>query len=309
MIVKTTKAWELSLNLGTTGGWEEYEGTIYDPNDPYKEIMDRKHAIPRIFPGTHDGTPSGEPQMWSQWYLEKKRQSMGSSTFANQILLNPKLESVIGFDEDWIRYWPARSWKNLNTYIFVDPATSKKKESDYTVFFIIGMGADGNYYVVDIYRDKYNLAERTERLFYLHRKFRPLGVYYEKYGKDSDIEHYEDVMNRENYRFRIIPVGGKVAKEDRIEWLIPLFEEGKIFFPEECVRRDWKDDKVDLIKSFIYDEYIPYPFVKGHDDMLDCLSRIKSPEVRMVTPDETDFFDSLGSLDESDEREYNILEA
>ena len=45
------------------------------------------------------------------------------------------------------------------------------------------------------------------------------------------IEHMEDRMKRENFRFNIEPLGGKMAKESRIEKLQPVFEFNRMWLP------------------------------------------------------------------------------
>jgi hypothetical protein len=61
MIKKTTDAWRVSLNLGARGGKMRMIGTRYHAADSYAEIMDQGSVIPRIYPATIDGSPSGEP--------------------------------------------------------------------------------------------------------------------------------------------------------------------------------------------------------------------------------------------------------
>ena len=289
MINKTTEAWELSLNLGMDGGWTRYVGTPYHYNDTYITIMNRGAAIPRLHPGTDDGTEEGNPVMWSREYLQQKRQSMGPYTFATQILLNPRRASTEGFMEEWLKYWPAQKYSNLNLYLFCDPANEKSKNSDYTTFFLIGVGADHNYYIVSMLRDRINLVERANILFTWHKLYRPKMVYYEKYGIQTDIQHYESRMNEENYRFKIIPVGGNMPKNDRIKQLIPLFESGRIYLPETCPRVTYDKKQFDLTKVFVNEEYKAFPF-PVHDDMLDCLARILDPDVHLAFPDGTSEF-------------------
>jgi predicted phage terminase large subunit-like protein len=155
----------------------------------------------------------------------------------------------------------------------VDPASKKKKNSDFTAMMVIGLGLDQNYYVIDMIRDRLNLTERTSTLFWLHKMYHPVAVGYEEYGMQSDIEHIQDVMERENYRFPIFPLGGNVGKEDRIRGLVPLFENGRVFLPAMCIRPRYDGKIVDLTKVFIEEEYKTFP-VGVHDDMFDALARI-----------------------------------
>lgn len=284
MIEKTTDAWENSLNLGTRDGVTRYEGTRWHYNDTYKTIIDRGAAIPRIYPGTHNGKPDGKPVFLLPDVIARKRKDMGPYTFACQILQDPKAEDTQGFREEWISYWKAMNYTGLNMYILCDPANEKKRENDYTVFWVIGLGPDRNYYVVTIVRDRLNLTERANVLFKLHREYRPLAVGYEKYGMQADIEHYKTKMERENYRFGITELGGLSGKNDRIRRLVPKFERGCIYLPESCVRENYEGVREDLVKVFINDEYLAFPF-PTHDDMLDSLSRILDEELGAVFPE------------------------
>ena len=284
MIRKTTAGWQLSHNLGRRGGHQWYEGTIYHHADTYKTIMDSGLVKPRIYPATMDGTITGVPWYLTAEELAKKRVLMGSRVFAMQMLLNPNLSTKMGFDRSMMRYWHNDNHKNLNVVLIVDPASKKKKRSDYSVFWVIGLGSDKNYYVIDIIRDKLNLSERTRTLFMLHQKYKPITVAYEEYGAQSDVEHYEIEMARMNYRFNITRVGGTMAKEDRIQMLEPDFEQGRFFFPRTLSHVNYDGVTVDMVQQFVDDEMVVFPF-GGHDDMLDSLARLKDPKLFLSFPD------------------------
>lgn len=282
MIMKVRMAWELSLNLASENGRRKYVGTRYHYNDTYQTIIDRQAAIPRIYPAE----VNGKPVFLAVEQIAEKRREMGPYTYGAQMMLDPKLDSVIGFKDDDLRYWMASHYNGMNLYLFCDPANEKKKKSDYTTMWIIGLGADQNYYVVNIIRDRLNLTERADRLFAWHRIYRPLAVFYEQYGMQSDIAHYNDRMQRDNYRFNITPVAGQMSKQDRIMRLLPLFTEHRVWLPNECMQTNYEGITEDLTRVFVNDEYKAFPYM-AHDDMLDCLARITDPEVitRMWFPD------------------------
>lgn len=285
MIPKTTAAWELSLNLGTEGGWVRYIGTRYHLFDTYSTMMAR--GIPaRIYPCTSDGSEDwSKSVLRTPKFLSEKRRLQGPYTFGAQMLLNPKADTAQGFREGWLRYWPATNTTGLNKYILVDPASKKKKTSDYTTMWVIGVGGDDNYYLCDGVRDRLNLTERTNALLSLHRKWRPLNVGYEEYGKDADIEHIEYVMGEQNYRFTITPLGGPLKKEDRIKRLVPIFEQGRFFLPQTGILKlDYEKRQVDIVRQFVQEEYLAFP-VCAHDDGLDCASRILDPELGVTKPE------------------------
>jgi len=279
MIHKTTEAWALSLNLGAHGGRRRHIGTRYHFNDSYKTILDREAAVPRIHPATDDGTVTGEPVFLERVALNEKRRDMGPYVFGCQMLQDPKADEAQGFDESWLRYYDREpDPATVNFYILVDPANAKRKENDYTSMFVLGLGADRNYYVYDMVRDRLNLTERANLLFELHREYLPLDVGYEHYGMQADIQHIEYLQEQRGYRFNITPLGGTTPKNDRIRKLIPPFEQGRVWFPRVLYRRDYEGKKENLVERFIKDEFLPFP-VMLHDDMLDCLARILHPEL------------------------------
>ena len=285
MIKKTTDAWRLSLNLGTHGGKIRMIGTRYHAADTYAEIMGQKSVDPRLYPATVDGTFEGEPVLMSREALAEKRRDMGPFVFACQMLQNPLADKAQGFAHEWFRRLPgdAPESAGMNRYIIVDPASAKKKDSDYTSMWAVGLNTDGNYYVLDGVHDRLNLSERARALFDLHRKWRPLVVGYERYGMQADVEHIQHRQEQENHRFPIIELGGQMPKPDRIRRLVPVFEQGRMFFPCRLMKMRLDNTAYDLTDEFYRQEYITFP-VSGHDDMLDCLSRIVDPELGAVFP-------------------------
>lgn len=289
MIKKVTDAWALSLNLGAHGGRRRYIGTRYHFNDTYREIMARQAAKTRLFPATDDGTPHGEPVFLSKESLDEKRREMGPYIFGCQMLQNPIADEAQGFHEDWIEYYDRdtmikKGWpKNWNYYLLCDPAGAKKKENDFTVMWVIALGDDSNYYLVDGVRDRLNLTERTAAMIRLHKRYNPKRTGYERYGKDSDIEHIQYEMAEQNYRFRIIELGGSTPKEDRIRKLVPIFEQHRFYLPYRLMMTDYQGKSHDLVEEFKNEEYNSFP-VSVHDDMLDCMARITHEDFGAIFP-------------------------
>lgn len=165
---------------------------------------------------------------------------------------------------------------NMNVYIIVDPANSKERWSDNTAMIVIGLGEDGNYYILDLIAEKLDLGERADKLFELHRRWRPICTYYEAYGLNSDIHHINYRMDSENYRFPIVKIGGnaKNRKVDDIRRLIPDMQAGRWYSPnhDNFTRRNAENQEYHPIKTLL-DEMVPFPNGK-HDDCLDAMSRI-----------------------------------
>jgi len=286
MIAKTNEMLELSFALGTRGGKKRFIGTRYHFNDTYSLLMDRGTVTPRVHPATHDGSLTGDPVFLTKEELKEKLRDYGSYTFSCQMLQNPVADSSQGFKREWLKFYDGLpNARKMNIYMLVDPANSKKKGSDFTAIWIIGLGHDKNYYILDIVRDKLNLTERTKVIFDLHRKWEPHreGVRIERYGLMADKEHLESEMNKEAYRFEITEVAGLQKKEDRIRRLIPLFEQGRVYLPRTLYYTDYAGKTLDLIKVFIEQEYLSFP-ASLFDDLMDSLSRIAEPDKKLHWP-------------------------
>jgi len=277
-IAKTTHAYRLSDALGTGDGQRVWViGTRYHPHDTYGEIIKDGIATERRRVCVD---ADGHPLLLSPEALAEKRRTLGPRNFAAQMMQEPTGEGVRLFDDKWLMYYDrAPERRRLNVHILIDSANSKRKKSDFTTMWVVGLAADQNYYILDGLRDRMNLAERTRALFDLHRKWRPLCTWWEQVGAMSDAEHVREMQEIENYRFRIVDIPQSVPKADRIGWLVPLFAAARIWLPRRLLFATAGGETRDLIQDFITQEYSVYPVV-SHDDMLDDLANIQHPNVK-----------------------------
>lgn len=295
MIKKTSDELKLSYNLGAHGGDRRFIGTRYSFGDTYKEVIEAGTAKVRVHAATKDGTQTGEPVFLSRELLAQKRRDMGEFIFSCQMLQNPVAGSEQKFKEEWLNYHTptVQDRDRGHNYILVDPASSKKKVSDYTVMWVVQARADKRLYVMDGVRDRLNLTERAEKLVELHRKWKPMqqdGVRYEQYGAQSDIEAIKMFQESIGYRFDITKVGGKVAKFDRVMRLVPYFESGKLILPHQIDQVDYEGKTSNIITTLVKDEYLIFPAC-SHDDGMDGLARAVDPDLPLIYP-ETDLYSS-----------------
>lgn len=223
------------------------------------------------------------PEAYSFSDLTRIRSSIGPRDWSSLYMQKPAPAEGAEFKREWLRNYKTQR-DNTNNYILVDPANSKGKKSDYTAMWVIGAGQDQNYYAKYFFRDRMNLAERTHRLFDLHRRYRPLRVFYESIGMQADVQHITSEQEHLNYRFAITALNNtKTAKADRIRRLIPLFEAQRIYLPESLHVTDYRGRIQDMVEVFIEQEYASFP-VALHDDMFDSLSQLCHPEVVIQFP-------------------------
>jgi len=299
LIQKTTRAFQMSDNLGSEGDRRRYIGTRYHLFDTYSVMIEDGVAIPRIHAATDDGTEHGRPVLLKQETLDTKRQNQGTYVFSSQMLLNPVADKAMGFALEWVVKADTDQNAAMNSlwrFIIVDPAGGKqRKTNDYTTMLVIGYGSDLKYRVLDMRRDRMSLTKRCETLIELHQKWKPGLVAYEEYGMQADIEHIQFVQKQKLYEFEITTLGGKMKKELRILRLVPMFQNGfksvadggdgvpksRIILPTTCNQLDHEGRMHDLVRDFLEEEYVAFPVLK-HDDMLDAMARIVDLEQRQL---------------------------
>ena len=311
-IKKTTTQWELSLNLGSTHRPRfQYAGTRYSYGDTYGTILQRAAVKPRVHPATHNGQMDGYPIFLEEERWEEIKKTTSTYTVACQQLLNPIAGSDIAFKTDWWREWEIRPY-TMNVYIMVDPAHSKKRESNRTAIAVVGVDGNYNKYVLDGLCHRLSLSERWDNLKRLRTKWkrapgaREVKIGYERYGAQSDIEHFKEMMRIEGSSFPIYELnwvggGGSQSKKDRIQRLEPDLKDGSLFWPyptdsknytsyqedmrvrkqdfliaKKIMRIDENGDSYDLSDWVRRNEYNLFPTV--HPDFLDALSRIYDME-------------------------------
>lgn len=309
MVKKTTDAWSLSDNLGARGedglarAW--HVGTRYSFGDTYNDMLEMGAVVPRIYPATHDGTMDGKPVFLPEHVWADKRKKQTLATLAAQMLQNPAAGNASIFSKAWLKFMDIRP-ATLNVYITCDPASSRKKGSDKTAIAVIGVDAAMNRWLLDGWHHKMGLSERYLRIKELRKTWmrmpgvQTVRVGYERYGSTSDLEYFEEMMQRDRDEFEIIelawPREGAGSKIDRVQRLEPYFRNGRFFLPAVCKeetraqrtmrekgqafriytptqRRDEEGRLYSLNKNFL-EEYLVFPFCV-HDDLIDAVSRIE----------------------------------
>lgn len=242
--------------------------------------------------------------LWPAFYpveaLNKIRKTIGPRDWSALYMQTPTAAGGGEFLKEWVSYYDQIDWHRMNRYIITDPANEKKKRSDYTSMWCIGLHEDGNYYVIDFLRDRFDLKQRTEKLFEWRRTYMPSGVGYEKVSMQADIQHVQSEQEHKNYRFHITPLEpANINKKERIRGLIPLFAQRKVIFPRQKYYTGTHGRVEDMVKVFIEEEYASFDACL-HDDMLDGLSWIARPDLRMVFPaqreQEAILYDDTGIL-------------
>lgn len=249
-IEKTTRAWELSDNLGVQtefGGRSRHIGTRYALFDSYSAILERKAVIPRLYPATHNGRFDGRPVLFSEATWQEKVRKQGRSTIAAQLLQNPMADEGATFRTQWLRPYDVRP-RTLNVYIMCDPSRGRSATSDNTAIAVVGVAAGGVKFLLDGFCHRMTLSQRWTNLRGLYHRWRGtrgvqhIEVGYERYGAQSDDEYFEEQMQIEYKRTRnphahfliqelAWPREGGNSKQERVERLEPDFRNGRFYLP------------------------------------------------------------------------------
>lgn len=245
------EGWEV-LNLPAWDNDENPTTALWPEAFPLERLRQIRETLP--------------PRDWQALYMQRPRAGTGAE-----------------FKRGWLNHYSSVSHGPMYRVMLVDPANMKRENNDFTSIWIVGLGEDENYYVLDIVRDRLNLTERTEAVFRLHRKWKPGQVRYERYGMMADVEHIKAEMDKRSYRFSITEVGGNTKKEDRIRRLVPLFQQGRVWMPQQLSYTTLDGKTLDLVHHFIEEEFLSFP-VGRHDDMLDGLARIAEPTLDTPWP-------------------------
>jgi len=214
------------------------------------------------------------PERFPVEELERRRR-LNPRDFESLYQQRPYIEGGNLIKTEWWRYYPDDL--NPNTFqqliISCDTAFKKSETADYSAIVIAGLASDGDIYIVQVMRGKWEYPELRQRLINLNAQWRGRGlraIYVEDKASGQSI--IQDL--RRESGLAIVPY--KVAKDkvSRVNAVTPILEGGRVYLPE---RAGWLDTFVSECTAF--------PSGKNDDQVdafamaIDILSR------QMVTPE------------------------
>lgn len=220
-------------------GLMDYSGTSYHFADIYQKLRlakitkfilpvwdaEEKPTIPERF--THNGIMA-----------IKNDTAMTSYQFSAQYLLNPIPKEDQKFRPE---YWEKPGFyydelpDNLKVYVLVDPASTQRKESDFTALMTIGMDSEGDLWLIDIIRDKLTQDERAELVYNTLKKNGIHIVHYESISfQASDHKAIKDKGYQNDWYIGVEEIkASATSKDDRIAGLQYFYEQGKVHWPRK----------------------------------------------------------------------------
>ena len=281
--IKKTQDWDARFNTGHFNNPEcrlqDYEGTRYHLFDLYSVKLNNPKIKVIEYPILKDKNPENlsieNIQNPKRFTPEGIKDLMGDMwTFYCQHLLNPLDPEKRGFKPEMIQYWNSIP-KDCNFYLFVDPASARKKNSDYTAMLVIGIDCEGKRYIVDGIRDKLNPKQRIDLALQLASKWVIKECGWEAIGfQTTDCYYLEEERRKSKSFFTITEIKSQqVAKEDRIRSLIPEYSNHIWLWPQkgQVVERSSFNNKMYDLTENMEHEFIQFP-IGEHDDLLDVMT-------------------------------------
>ena len=234
-------------------------------------------------------------------YLDMIEAGEGAA-FQQELMLRISSEEEKLVKEDQVQWYSRETLKSnlgsYNIYATTDYTASNDLKGDYSCTMIWAVNARNDWFLLDLSVKKATIAEQYEPLFRFVREWgsrygRHVTVGVEIDGQQQlNLHALKKMMLEYNVYFGFArqigsPFGKEGisrrqatgAKHEQFMRVHPLFQQHKIYFPEEL------KESADMKEVLNELAYITYTGITSkHDDALDCISMIASMEV--IAPSE-----------------------
>jgi len=284
-------------------GLSDYAGTCYHFSDLYSQLRNSPQITKFILPIWDENKNPTIPERFTKDGIEAIRNhpSQTSYQFSCQYLLNP-----VPTDDQTFRpeYWNTSDFyydklpDNLKIGVFVDPANKQRKDSDYTALMTIGIDSVGDWWLIDIIRDKLTLDQRAKLVLKILMDHGIHQCNYESIGfQSSDIKAIKEMGMQADWHISVNEIkASRQSKEDRIRGLQYLYEQGKVHWPKKykyfSKYHNREFDMVEILRR----EMWMFPSCEK-DDLADCHSfPLRTSMIKASKPgvrQDKDFLDNL----------------
>ena len=191
----------------------------------------------------------------------KRRERLNPREFASLYQQQPYIEGGNIIKTEWWQKYPVDLSPEsfLTLVIGVDTAFKKTETADYSVAVVAGMDKNGDIYLVDVMRGKYDFPELKQRLIRLNNTWRGKGLRAMYIEDKASGQSLIQELKRES-GMAIIPYKVVHDKVARVNAILPLIEGGRVFIPEQS---PWLDHFID--------EAVSFPSGR-HDDQVDAMT-------------------------------------
>lgn len=187
--------------------------------------------------------------------LEHLKRSLPSLVYKQEI--EAEFVDVAGaalIKREWLRYYDAAPECDVVT-IGVDLAISKASTADYTCAVVMGRSAQGNVYVLDVWRSRATMMETVHILQALIERWSPHVVAIESVAYQAGVAEIIERVATHTTVQRIKPTVDKII---RAQNFVSRCEQGHVYLPRAAT---WLHD--------YEQELLAFP-VADHDDQVDA---------------------------------------
>lgn len=181
--------------------------------------------------------------------LLKIKRTLAPRDWAALYQQNPQVEEGAYFQKKHIRYFTDKP-AYLDIYCAGDLAISKKEHADWSVFYVAGLAENGDIYMLDEYRGKWNASEIIDVMFEIHKKYHPKQFGLEKgqisLTMDTFLQHRKEEEKIYDLYVEELPPG-KQDKELRARTIQGLMSLGKVWWPKGAL---WVDEAINELLRF-----------------------------------------------------------
>jgi len=284
--IEKTIDWDSRFNSGHFDDAQfaiiDYEGTRYHNADLYATKINNPRIklieIPLLKDKDHTNLTVENISNPERFTVQGIKDMIGDIWVFNcQQLLKTEDPAKNQFRQDMIAYYDSIP-SVCNFYLLVDPASKRKKRSDYTVMLVVGVcwvKDELKYLIVDGIRDKLDPKQRIDTAISLARKWSIKESGWEEVGLGDDNFYLEERRRETQLYFTVTPIKtAQVAKEDRIRnILVPEYSQHKWLWAKKgkLVKSSlFTGRNYDLTEDMEF-EMTQFPICE-HDDLLDAMT-------------------------------------
>lgn len=279
-----------------------FSGTPFHQNDPlYKAIESgawRSNVYPicEEFPCSREDFRGAWPERFTYDFVREEydaavKEGQVAAFYQELMLRITSDEERLVRDDEML--WYSKSvlmskYHHYNYYITTDFATSESRSADYSAISVWAINNKDHRFWVDGILKKQDMSDNIDDLFRLARKWEPMGVGIETNGQQGGfIPWVRREMLAQDFYFPLAKSQsangqGRVGilsptnknKLERFNVVLPLFKQGKIWFPEEM-----KEDPIIIEAVKELKGITKKGIVSRHDDFIDTISQMGLMEI------------------------------
>lgn len=163
-------------------------------------------------------------------------------TFLRQVMLDPRPPGTVRIPIEKIKFFDPKdiNIEKLNFFILGDYAYSRQVWADESAIVVVGVDDESNHYVFLGEKGKWGDIKTTERIIEQVRKYKDglklVGIESRSYSFSEKM--LLDAKRNEHLNFGTVELKpANRSKAERIKALIPLFEDGRVYFSKGHTRQ------------------------------------------------------------------------